>query len=425
MVRDVFVTSGEPKVTYINRDDDVEGEVIRKLEARRKIVAVSGPSKSGKTVMVKNAIRTVGVSSVWLSGNDLTVIGDFWAAIAGQLNLPVSIENSNSAGSSLDGSVTASVGIPAIESTVTGAVGVTEDKSLSTLASTNLPFLVRETLVQRETCVVIDDFHYAPEEMRKSLARALKTMNDARISIIMIAVPHHVLDLVESERELYMRVVRKRVAHWSVMELARIAFQGFLALNILDEQGRVASHLSDNSVGSPLLMQELCAEICETSGINSRDDLGQIIKPPPSWGEFYTDIADNNGQHPLARALFSGPTQRRSRSDLQLREYNTAVDNYGAVLLGLHRLSPTMEVNEVDLRTAINEIVIDNLPLSRVRWTCRKMDELAADQRDQDDPALEFIETVPRRLVIVDPYLAFFLRWGLPSLGLPALVSMQ
>jgi hypothetical protein len=96
---------------------------------------------------------------------------------------------------------------------------MTQSNATRTGVTIDVRRAVRERLAEVNAVVVIDDFHYAPDEVRKQLARSLKDLSSRRVPIVLIAVPHRVLDLVKSEEELLGRVVRKKVAHWSPLEL--------------------------------------------------------------------------------------------------------------------------------------------------------------------------------------------------------------
>ncbi len=64
-VSDVFVPGGFPDVTYVRRNElQLEERVRDYVEERYKVLSLSGPTKSGKTVLVKR----VAPDAVWVSG---------------------------------------------------------------------------------------------------------------------------------------------------------------------------------------------------------------------------------------------------------------------------------------------------------------------------------------------------------------------
>ncbi|MBM4607269.1 hypothetical protein GS575_33015 [Rhodococcus hoagii] len=90
-VRQVFVPGGRPTITYVPRGDmRLESEVLAYLDTRHKVLSVSGPTKTGKTVLLKNQVSD-DFSPIWLSGGAISTIDDFWSTVAEELELPAEI----------------------------------------------------------------------------------------------------------------------------------------------------------------------------------------------------------------------------------------------------------------------------------------------------------------------------------------------
>jgi hypothetical protein len=296
---------------------------------------------------------------------------------------------------------------------------MTQSNATRTGVTIDVRRAVRERLAEVNAVVVIDDFHYAPDEVRKQLARSLKDLSSRRVPIVLIAVPHRVLDLVKSEEELLGRVVRKKVAHWSPLELMRIAALGFAAMNVDDRKGKIADRLVAQSFGSPLLMQELSGEVCRRNSMLETLHVARDLKPPDSWPAFFANVAADL-EHPLAQALRAGPQERKRRKQRRLRDLDLDVDTYGAVLLGLRDRLPATSTSLTELTDAVNAHLEQRLQLQEVRRVCREMRKRAEQHRKGGDAPIDVSESAPERLTIVDPYLAFYIAWGLESLGLPS-----
>ncbi|MBT2302597.1 hypothetical protein J7E70_19300 [Variovorax paradoxus] len=77
-VRDVFVPGGFPKHTYQSRKQyGIEEKLIDALDRLNKFIAVAGPTKSGKTVLVRKVVSPE--SRVWLEGGHVNSVQDAWA----------------------------------------------------------------------------------------------------------------------------------------------------------------------------------------------------------------------------------------------------------------------------------------------------------------------------------------------------------
>ena len=65
----------------------LENEVASYLDSRHKILSVSGPTKTGKTVLLRSQVSE-DFDPIWLSGGAVTTVEDFWSTIADELELP-------------------------------------------------------------------------------------------------------------------------------------------------------------------------------------------------------------------------------------------------------------------------------------------------------------------------------------------------
>ena len=59
------------------------------------------------------------------------------------------------------------------------------------------------------------------------------------------------------------------------------------------------------------------------------------------------------------------------------------------------------------------------MDLREVKRVCREMRKLAERQRREGDAAVDLTDTAPEMFTVADPYLAFYIAWGLHTLGLP------
>ena len=78
---DVFVAGKQPTITYNPRGDrHLEQEVRGYLDQLGKALSVSGPTKSGKTVLIERLLPRG--AAIWIQGSDLESVGKLWQAIA-------------------------------------------------------------------------------------------------------------------------------------------------------------------------------------------------------------------------------------------------------------------------------------------------------------------------------------------------------
>ncbi|MEF9875141.1 MAG: hypothetical protein RR778_15720, partial [Glutamicibacter sp.] len=83
-VSDVFVPGTMPRSTYIARDNSYyENRTESYLDELGAIFTIAGPTKSGKTVLLKKLVQT----PLWLDGGRISSIDDFWSEVFDELGL--------------------------------------------------------------------------------------------------------------------------------------------------------------------------------------------------------------------------------------------------------------------------------------------------------------------------------------------------
>lgn len=217
-LQQVFVTGGEPTVTYVGRSEHgLEEEVRRYLQVGNTVLAVSGPSKSGKSTLVNRVLRDTQSPHLRVTGATLDSMSSFWQIVAHRMSLPSRIKVTTEQTNEMSAQVSGSVGGGAIPAQVASQF---QSRLADRGATINSPTIalsesVKDALISLGVCLVIDDFHYAPEEVRRTLAQEIKDLvfNGARV--ILVAIPQRVMDVLQAQGELVGRVTRLRVEDWS------------------------------------------------------------------------------------------------------------------------------------------------------------------------------------------------------------------
>jgi hypothetical protein len=88
MLRDeVFVAGGQPTVTYVDREDQhIERTLARAIATPNQIVSLSGPTKTGKTVLCRRVLNKR--QYVWVDGGKVKSADEFWGTVNSDLALP-------------------------------------------------------------------------------------------------------------------------------------------------------------------------------------------------------------------------------------------------------------------------------------------------------------------------------------------------
>ena len=406
-VGDVFVAGGLPAITYNPRSElGLEEQVKDYLAERHSILSISGPTKTGKTVLMKKVLADS--QAIWISGGAIRSVADVWSTVADELNLDTSIETSAQATDTAGGEVQGELQLPGfakIGATIGDSASASSGTRATRTRATDLA--ARKAVRERQIPLIIDDFHYLTPELQAEIVRSLKDLVFDGTPVVVVAVPHRAYDVLRVEKEMTGRVQQLSIGFWSNVELRGIAETGFNALNVIDEGGIIAARLAEESFASPHLMQDFCLNAVKDSGYRVRQERPSLLQQP-SWASFFEKRASTASKTSFD-ALVRGPRQRTDRKPRKLKN-GIVVDIYGAVLMAIGHTGPLTTLTYENLRAAMKEIAGEDAP--RGQEITRILEEMSKIARDQieGEPVVDY-DSGLSTLHISDPYFAFFLRW--------------
>lgn len=410
--QDVFVPGGFPRHTYNPRLElRLESRVGQVLENLCKLVIVTGHTKSGKTVLVRNILPRE--DAVWVDGGAVGEEDDFWTTVIDQLELFQETDSGQGTlfGADLEakGTVGTNFLVAKGEAEVGGTLSTERTTTSGGVRSVSSRVTALKGLASAGRALVVDDFHYLPRDLQGGIVRALKPLIFDGLPVVIIAIPHRRYDAVKVEREMTGRILPVEIPAWSDSELGYIPSTGF---PLLDGgiSAELTAELALQSIGSPHLMQEFCREICRVDGISTTFD-GAMADPGEAGMQgVFAETAETIGR-PIFEKLARGPRQRSDRIIRQLKD-GGEVDIYGLVLHALAHIGPGLVTIEYEeLRSAIREVSAQDPPqLHEVARVLKHMSDIAATDQSST-PVIDFDED-EKRLHITDPFFAFYLRWG-------------
>jgi len=409
---DVFVPGGFPLHTYNPREELNLEQIVRQITDNLcKLATVTGPTKSGKTVLVRSILPRD--NAIWVDGGAIGVEEDFWCSVVEQLEVFQSVEieqsRENTTEVSASGSVGASLFVAKSEISVGGSHSTAGKKSSSKSRSITSRVAALQGLRKANRALVVDDFHYLTSNLQGALVRALKPLIFDGLPVVIIAIPHRRYDVIKVEKEMTGRILPVVIPGWTLDELCFIPDTGFKILHGEPSLGLVKD-LSDQSIGSPHLMQEFCRAICREKGISTTFEGNLVDIEKDRLKIVFEETAETIGR-PIFEKLARGPRQRKDRIDRHLKD-GRVVDIYGLVLHALAHLEPGLITLEYEqLRTAIREVASQDVPqMHEVSRVLKHMSEIAATDQSSI-PVIDFDDD-DKLLHITDPFFAFFLRWG-------------
>lgn len=408
---DVFVPGGFPRHTYNPRTTrKLEDRLSEAIENLCKLTTITGHTKSGKTVLVRNAYPPE--NALWIDGGTISEEEDFWSIIIEELGLFQNITDGNltekSSELTAEGTAEANFFVAKGSAKIGSKIGEKESSTNSNARKISSRVTALSGLRNANIPLIIDDFHYISKILQGSIVRALKSLIFDGLPVILIAIPHRRYDALKVEKEMTGRLNPIEIPLWEDEELAFIPNKGFPLLSCSISKDAVSS-FTNEAIGSPHLMQDFCRTLCRHFKIKTDQD-GRALQPSVNdLKEVYSEVAETIGR-PIFEKLARGPRQRTDRISRKLKN-GSEVDIYVLVLHALAHIQPgliTLEYEE--LRTAMKEVAIDAPQLHEVARVLRHMATIAASD-ESSTPVIDF-EEEEKVLHITDPFFAFYLRWG-------------
>lgn len=414
-VTEIFTPSDYPTYTYVVRlGKQLDDQLASALSTRGEVISVSGPSKSGKTVLIENVAGRDNI--IPITGASISNPDQLWDLVLEWMEVDTlaSTTTTTTINGGGSGKLKAGVSVPGVSLGV--EAGASAGASRATAATRHVRVNAMKQVIREigdsDFVLLIDDYHYMSEEVQVGVARQIKEAARQGVKICVASVPHRSDDVVRSNPELRGRVRSIDTGLWSSDDLARIAVKGFpeVGINIPDEQ---ILRLVQESFGSPQLMQAICLQICLSSGI--RQTSRPVQDRPFTPQEFQAAFRETSTRadfSSLLRTMHAGPKVRGT----ERKEYDfpdsTKGDVYRALLLALRENPPRMAIEWNDLSRRVNRLCKPDGPqAASLATACQQINGMARKMY----PAQRVIDWVGEPdniLTIEDPYFLFYLRWS-------------
>ena len=408
-LKDVFVPGGMPSYTYQDRKTlNLENSLLDSVHRLRKFIAVAGPTKSGKTVLVRKVIPPE--NSIWIEGAHILSIEDFWNAVLAKLGVASPATHSRTKATDQSSETELASGFkPAgigAETKAKKADKTTNSQTLTNQLQNSKSQSAITALLRSEKTVVIDDFHYVSSENQTLLIRGLKQAVFDGLSVVLILIPHRMHQAATAEMDVDGRTQTISIPEWQPEELFAIAETGFRELAVRTHATTIQAMVSE-SFRSPHLMQDFCSLVCSDNKV-WKTETGPLKTLVFLSGkeEFFRRFAHTISPETF-RALQRGP-ERTNRIERPMKSGGKC-DTYEAVLLALQHLNVMTPVRWGELRKSLQEILVDEPQQHEVTRVLEKMDEIAKTRNGE--PVLDYVKD-QRELHLVDPFFRYYVKWG-------------
>lgn len=394
---DVF-TIAIPTVSYVSRSE-VEDKLSRELDRCDRMICVTGPSKSGKTVLVTKVLpkAQVVVGQVGVRREDI------WAHLCNIHNIPLKKKNGS-------------------KQHVAGKAGVVKggiefDQHNETNADARNEFL---TFIQNEGMIIFDDFHYFEQDAQQELLQGLKRLLHKRIAVVIVLTSYGEDSPILAETDILARVAFIRLPEWDDDDLQEILRKGFKALNVKVTSTDV-NQLVRRSFGSPLVVQELGSFLCYSNNIRAKCESERAIKVGSGEAFVRRAIAEGAlaGDKPTFMQLIIGRAAPRERKEYKLKSGGVG-DVYFLVFSGLRAFDLSSPIPYEALNKWIRDNVVSSdrpqgaqitTALEGLKRTSRELVQEAQRQKRSRELPIEWRHDV-RNIYINDPFLALYIKWA-------------
>lgn len=409
-VFDVFTPTGVPTYTYVDRSEhNLESQLRNAIRTPGMIAALSGPSKSGKTVLIRKVIDHD--SLITVSGAAITDPSHLWERVLNWMEAPslTTQTTGHTLKGEAGGKAQASAGVVIAKAQVEGELkaGYEHERTKERVFErTGIDQVVRE-IGNSEFVVFIDDYHYMPKDVQVAVGRQIKEASERGVNICTASVPHRKDDVVRGNAELRGRVQGIDFAFWDVAETRKIAEQGFSELGTRLPDFAI-TRMAEEAFGSPQLMQQICLQACMRLGIDEQSAPARDV--PVSEGDLakiFEQASTTTDFSSLLEGLHEGPKQRGSTRNQFAFNDGTNGDVYRCILLALRESPPRLSFPYAEIYERTRNVCSkDAPPGSSVASALEQIPEIARDL----EPNVQIVEWSDDVLDIVDPYFLYYLR---------------
>lgn len=409
-VFDVFTPTGVPTYTYVDRSKyNLEQQLRNAIRTPGMVASLSGPSKSGKTVLIRKVIEQD--SLITVSGAAITEPGHLWDRVLNWMEAPSL--TTHTVGHTLSGELSAktqaSAGVVLAKVQVEGEgkAGYEHERTKERVFErSGIDQVVRE-IGGGDFVVFIDDYHYMPKAAQVAVGRQIKEAAERGVNICTASVPHRKDDVVRGNAELRGRVQGIDFTYWQIEETRKIAEQGFAVLGVKLPEFAI-DRMAEEAFGSPQLMQQICLQACMRLGIDEKSESGRdLVVSGGDLVKIFEQASTTTDFSSLLEGLHEGPKQRGSPRNQFAFTDGTHGDVYRCILLALRQSPPRLSFPYAEIYERTRKVCSEDTPAgSSVASALEQMPEIALDL----EPNAQIIEWGDDVLDIVDPYFLYYLR---------------
>lgn len=309
-----------PEYTYVDRSR-LDSKFSYFWSSQKHIV-IHGASKQGKSCLRKKNLDDSNCIVIQCLPNMDS--DEVWKTALRDLKVSVSIETTEKETDNMSGEATGKIEgkIPLVAgASAAGKIGaIHSDETATSYHSisgydTDIKYLA-EQLIKQNKRLILEDFHYFPEEIRKDIAFHLKALYELNIFVLIIGIWAELDLLAFYNGDLIGRIEEINIG-WTKSELFEVLRKGSEALNISFSKD-IANEIIDSSFENVGLLQRIAENICMIENIYEKQQKTKEISNMESLNKARKKcVADISQRYNKIREVF----ERGFRSDTELKIY--------------------------------------------------------------------------------------------------------
>lgn len=382
----VFKPGTYPEITYVSRKERTFGytyeeRLQQSLSIDGYLTYIVGASKCGKTVLCEKVIGSECMVS--MSGNDFTKTNDFWQGVGKKIGFAVSASFSD------------------------GTEGYNEVEKKTSLLTQNYignKDKIIKYFIDNKKVLVLDDFHYAPNDVQYEIACQLKEAIRLGFQAVIISLPHRSDDAIRLNPDLAGRLSVIEIDSWGNEDLCEIARKGFRELQ-KDVAPEIMERIAVESIYSPQLMQAICLNIGLLPDTTEKTIISQkTVEKACYFASVNLPYAD------VVRFFKAGPSSRGQQRLKYTLKDNTEKDIYSLILKAIADNPPLVELGITDLTNRVKNIMVDisKMNTSKIKLALKNWMHIL---EQQGSSLYHVIEWKDESIHILDNHFLFYMRW--------------
>lgn len=391
LAEQVFKPGAFPEYTYVSRmspelNFNYELRLAQALKISGCLTSIIGPSKMGKTVLCEKVIAFEKLVEV--SGGDFTICNDLWKVLATKVGLSLEGEYSESHNR-------------------------LEDKNQRSLSKTEKYITSKDRVIEyfkeNGLVLVLDDFHYASDEVQVYIAQQLKDAIRKEFKAIVVSLPHRADDAIRKNADLSGRLSLINIEPWKDEELKQIAIKGFDKLEIKISEN-VAQMIAKESLTSPQLMQYICLSLTTILDLDNNENNTEI--DTSRLEESYRFTTLNFEYKDIIKTIKEGPNPRGKQRKIYELVNGVDMDIYGLLVKVIAENPPIMGLSLDELKFRIDNLIKnlqDKPDKQKIKEALNQLQSIISSR----EPIYQVFEWKDNMLYILDPLFLFYLRWGI------------